>query len=344
MNQVPVFMFHTIHYESFKEQLDYLKRNNYSTLSLREFLDFLKGKYQLTQPSVLLTFDDGEKSWYTTAFPLLKAYGFRAVGFVVPHYIQASPVEQTNTKNWLSWPELIEMDESGVFEIESHSYYHSRIFVSSKLVDFYHPGFPDALTLDVPWLEDQGRYTNTLSWGTPIYECAPRLKGQAQYRDSVKVRQACTDWVASQGGERFFENANWRKELLQQFHLAQENYASEKLEHYELDEQRKFHMLKDLTVSREILSEKLNRPVNHLCYPWGVGSEEAVSLSKIAGYSSNFWVSLDQRNSNLPDDSPYYIPRLKDDYLFRLPGDGRHSLWRIFRTKLKRRSKSLEIY
>jgi peptidoglycan/xylan/chitin deacetylase (PgdA/CDA1 family) len=35
-------------------------------------LDFLCGRVRLSQPSVLLTFDDGEKSLYHAAFPILQ--------------------------------------------------------------------------------------------------------------------------------------------------------------------------------------------------------------------------------------------------------------------------------
>lgn len=341
--EVPVFMFHSVQYETLKAQLDYLQKNNYQTLTLRQFSHFLQGKDIPNRASVLLTFDDGEKSWYTTAFPLLKQYGFNAVGFVVPHYIQAKPSEPSASKSWLSWAELSEMEQSGCFEFESHSHYHAQIFIDSQLVDFYHPDFTDSLRLDVPWLEDGSRYTNYLQLGTPIYNHAPRLKGKPQYFDSQTVRNACISWVENHGGSRFFEQTDWRKELRQCFESTYRD-SSKKVEKYATETQRKARMLEDLAQSRDVLSRKLNKSVRHLCYPWGMGSEEAVSLSKKAGYESNFWVTLDRRNSSTPGDSPYYIPRLKDDYLFRLPGRGRHSLWKIFQAKFNRRRQKLEIY
>lgn len=342
--EVPVFMFHTIEYETFKNQLEYLKINGYQTLNISNFMAFLNGGKTLNNPSVLLAFDDGEKSWYDVAFPLLKEYGFNAVGFVVPHYIQEEPVVRTASKGWLSWPELWEMDRSGVIEIESHSYYHDRIFTSPQLVDFYHPDYADTLGLDVPWLEANGQYTNTLQLGTPIYQYTPRLVGKPRYCDNLKVREACVDWVASQGGTRFFEDPNWRKLLTQYFSSVRNQFESRPSEIYESQEQTRKYLLEDLVLSKEMLSQRLGKDIQHLCYPWGIGSEQAVSLSQEAGYASNFWVTLDQRNSNFPGESPYFIPRLKDDYLFRLPGEGRHSLRQIFQTKLQRRKNTLEIY
>jgi peptidoglycan/xylan/chitin deacetylase (PgdA/CDA1 family) len=340
-NEVPVFMFHTADAVALKQQLEYLKTNDYQTLDLKTFMAFLKGDIQLEKPSVLLTFDDGEKSWYEVAYPLLKQYGFNAAGFVVPSYIQAERQEKQGTKTWLSWAELVEMDQSGIIEIESHSYFHARVFVEPKLVDFFNPQSADSLGLDVPWICDRGNEVNQLELGTPIFRYAPRLVGQPRYFDSPDVREACVAWVKSQGDAAFFERPNWRKQLAHHFHSVQETVSSEA---YESADQTRQQMLNDLVKAKDVLSERLNKSVNHLCYPWGVGSQLAVQLSQEAGYISNFWVTLDQRNTNRSGDSPFYIPRLKDDYLLRLPGEGRHSLLKIFQGKLQRRSQTLEIY
>jgi len=343
-DEVPVFMFHTIEYETFKSQLEYLKQNCYATLNIQEFQGFLNKDIKLQQPSVLLAFDDGDKSWYDVAHPLLKEYRFNAVGFVVPHYIREEPVARNHQKGWLSWPELAEMENAGTIEIESHSYYHARIFISPKLVDFYHPEFPDTLRLDVPWVHDDNNYTNELKLGTPIYEYAPRLSGEARYLDEAEIREACISWVQKQGGSSFFAQPNWRNELTNYFQSARDRFPQKQSQSFETYSQIQEQISKDLVDARYALSERLGKKVQHLCLPWGVGCQKAVSLAREAGYTSCFWVTLNQRRSNHPGHSPYFIPRLKDDYLFRLPGEGRHSLRKIFRKKLQRRRKSLEIY
>lgn len=340
-DEVPVFMFHTANPVVLESQLEYLKTNGYQTLNLETFMAFLQGETQLKSPSVLLTFDDGEKSWYDVAYPLLKRYGFNAVGFVVPHYIQEKPSSRTSGKTWLSWSELIELEQSGVMEIESHSYYHARIFVEPKLVDFFHPSFPDSLGLDVPWIENNGSYTNKLQLGTPIYSYAPRLEGHARLIDNSEVREACISWVKCQGESEFFQRSTWKKELTDYYKNIQNSLSSVE---YESESQTREQMLSDLVKAKTVLSERLNKPIQHFCYPWGIGGEQVVKLSQEAGYISNFWVTLNQRNTNRSGDSPFYVPRLKDDYLFRLPGKGRYSLLKIFKAKLQRRAKTVEIY
>lgn len=43
----------------FKKQLDYLKNNNYKTLKMSEFRDWMYGKIEIPEKSVLITIDDG---------------------------------------------------------------------------------------------------------------------------------------------------------------------------------------------------------------------------------------------------------------------------------------------
>jgi len=339
--EVPVFMFHTLNRFVFQEQLDFLKSNGYQTLTLKTFMAFLRGDVQLKAPSILLTFDDGDKSWYRVAYPLLRQYGFHAVGFVVPHYLEEQP-DRTSAKGWLSWPEVIEMDRSGVVDVQSHSYYHDRIFIQPKVVDFFHPEFdPNHLGLDIPWIEEAGCYTNQLKWGAPIYRYASRLEGHARYFDDEEVRQACLSWVDSQGGRAFFGRPNWRRELQTFYKTVSQNHRKNP---YESTQERRNKVFEDLVRAKKILEERLGKPVQHLCYPWGAGGALSVSLSQEAGYISNFWCTVNGRNSNREGDSPFCIPRLKDDYLFRLPGQGRKSLLKIFQGKLSHRIKTLDLY
>lgn len=340
--EVPVFMFHTVNKIAFQQQLEFLKNNHYQTLSLEAFIAFLKGKLELKQPSVVLTFDDGEKSWYEIAYPLLKKYGFQAIGFVVPSCIKEEPLTKKIDKTWLAWSELKEMDASGVLKIQSHSQYHDLIFTQPNLVDFFHPQFnADGLGLDTPWIEEDGNYTNHLKLGTPIYSTSPRLAGKPRYIENPEVKKACVAYVDAHGGRDFFDNPNWKQELLNIHKVVIKNFTEIV---YESEIEQRAKIRDDLNQAKQILEEKLNKPIKHLCYPWGQGSDLSVEISQEVGYESNFWVSLKGRNNNTPGDSPWYIPRLKDDYLLRLPGHGRKPLWKIFQEKLRRRAATTDLY
>jgi hypothetical protein len=336
--QIPVFMFHSVEHDLFEAQLIFLQQNQYQTLTMAAFTAFLHGERRRDGPSVLLTFDDGHKSWYEVAYPLLKKYGFHAVGFLVPTFIR----EQPSPGAWLSWPEVLEMEQSGAMSFESHTAHHDQIFVGPKLIDFYHPAYNhNPLELDIPWVYEQENYTNQLRWGMPIYTHASRFAGWPRFLDDPAIRQACIKAVDQNGSRAFFTQPNWRQTLMKRYRSA---LSDQIVPQYESKEAQRSAILMDLAKAQQMLSEKLGRSVLHLCYPWGIGSELAVTLSREAGYASNFWVVNKERNSNRPGDCPFHIPRLKDDYLMRLPGVKRQSLAEVFMMKLRRRSGKLHIY
>jgi peptidoglycan/xylan/chitin deacetylase (PgdA/CDA1 family) len=104
---------------SFRAQLDYLKDNGYRTISLAELYDFMTYQRAIPLRSVVITIDDGYRSIYDIAYPMLKEYGFTATLFVYPDFIGATSMAAT-------WDQLREMKAAG-FEIESHSVTHSDL-------------------------------------------------------------------------------------------------------------------------------------------------------------------------------------------------------------------------
>lgn len=67
--------------EKFIQQMKYLKKHHYNTVTLEDIECYLKNECQLPRKSVLITIDDGFMSNYELAFPILKEYGFNAVVF-----------------------------------------------------------------------------------------------------------------------------------------------------------------------------------------------------------------------------------------------------------------------
>lgn len=336
-NTVPVFMFHAVQPERFKAQIDFLRKNGYATLSLDEFTRFLQGTFQPVEPSVLLTFDDGDISWYETAYPVLKNAGMRAAGFLIPSYIPDGP----DSSPWLNWEQAREMEASGVFEFASHTCNHDRVFTSARRVDFMHPAFDkNPLNLDTPWFQETEGTTQRIPMGAPIYTHAPRTATERIFIDSPEVRRQCADWVSRRGGGEFFQTPNWRQELEKTYQtLSREQGAGD----VSTPEQAREWLTHDLKKARTLLHEKLGHPVSQLCFPWGEGSEFALACAREAGYESCFWVCT-TRNQNHRGDNPFYIPRLKDDYLQRLPGEHRKPLLTLFSEKISRRKNAEHLY
>ncbi|MGD9332200.1 MAG: polysaccharide deacetylase family protein [Desulfobacterales bacterium] len=109
---------------SFRAQLEYLRDNDYHTISLAELYAFLTYQKAIPLRSVVITIDDGYRSIYDIAYPLLKEFGFTATFFVYTDFIGA-------TKLSLTWDQLREMKAAG-FEVESHSVTHSDLSLKQK--------------------------------------------------------------------------------------------------------------------------------------------------------------------------------------------------------------------
>ena len=104
---------------TFAKQMEYLKNNGYHTIHLSELMEFLNYKTAIPSKSVIITLDDGYRSIYEFAYPLLKRYGYTATLFIYTDFIEASG-------NALSWKQLRELKAAG-FEIGSHSLSHADL-------------------------------------------------------------------------------------------------------------------------------------------------------------------------------------------------------------------------
>ena len=70
------------------QQFDWLAANGYHPVSMAQLVRHVKQGEPLPERPVLLTFDDGLRSVYTKAFPLLRAYNYPAVVAVVTSWLE----------------------------------------------------------------------------------------------------------------------------------------------------------------------------------------------------------------------------------------------------------------
>lgn len=129
--EIPILMYHhlcesekdvnsqTVTAEKFESDLKWLSENGYRTILPREMVENKsKHGYIPNGKEVILTFDDGYKSNYELAFPLLKKYNAKAEISVITFMIDDSDLIHPYFCNW---DMLKEMTESGLVEIGSHS-------------------------------------------------------------------------------------------------------------------------------------------------------------------------------------------------------------------------------
>ena len=102
----------------FERQMEYLKAQGYHSVTLDELYEWQMGQRELPTKPIVITFDDGEESAYDLALPILSRMGFRATLFVVTSKVGT----RWDNVQCLDWDRLRELEESGVFRIESHTH------------------------------------------------------------------------------------------------------------------------------------------------------------------------------------------------------------------------------
>lgn len=131
---LPIVMYHSIlksadsRYEVtpqlLESDLQYLTAHGYTTVTVSDLIAYVQHGTPLPDRPVMLTFDDGHYNNYTYAYPLMQRYNCRMV--VSPIAIESEKYSQTGEANpnygHLRWDDLREMVQSGLVEIQNHSY------------------------------------------------------------------------------------------------------------------------------------------------------------------------------------------------------------------------------
>lgn len=99
----------------FDEQLRYLQENEYHTITFAMLHEAIVHGTPLPSKPIILSFDDGWRTQYTDALPLLTKYGFTATFFLYPNVIEH--------ENYMTWDEVRALRDAGM-EIGSHSKSH----------------------------------------------------------------------------------------------------------------------------------------------------------------------------------------------------------------------------
>ncbi len=124
---IPVITYHSIQDENpenneyivktsdFENMISLLSNEGFTFLDTYDLLKITKNEMELPKNPILVCFDDGYEDNYTNAYPILKKYNAKGTIFVIGSYVG-------KPGNYLKWYQITEMAESGVIDIESHSY------------------------------------------------------------------------------------------------------------------------------------------------------------------------------------------------------------------------------
>lgn len=108
----------TLH--DFERQMEYLVRHGYEPVSLHTLEAARQGRATLPKKPVLLTFDDGLRSYYERAYPVLRRYGFPSVVSVVTSWLDRRSIPDDDVQ-LMTWQQVRELARSPIVEIASHT-------------------------------------------------------------------------------------------------------------------------------------------------------------------------------------------------------------------------------
>lgn len=132
---VPVIMYHQITSETkgndyilplktLEEDFEFLKKNNYTPVSLNALFQYVKCGKPLPEKPVVITFDDGQKSFITKVLPLLEKYSYPANVNIIGSLVELYTNNHDNNDSYayLNADDIKLLFAHPLVEIGCHSY------------------------------------------------------------------------------------------------------------------------------------------------------------------------------------------------------------------------------
>jgi len=194
---VPILVYHrmgrsvtdqmTVKTSVFASHLAYLRSHGYTVIPLRRLIDYMRGEAPAPPVrSVVITADDGHKSVFSDMYPLIARYHIPVTLFIYPSAI-------SNAKYAMTWQQLSQMRDSGLVDIQSHTYWHPNFKREKKRLsgDAYEKFVRLQMVRSKEVLEQRlGGRVDVLAWPFGIYdEELMRAAAQAGYVAALSLER-----------------------------------------------------------------------------------------------------------------------------------------------------------
>src|SRR4029450_2576156 len=107
----------------FEAQMKQLKDAGITVISLQDLLAWRRGEKNIPPRCAVITFDDGYKSQYEVAWPILKKYGYPFTMFIYTEGVRGGSLGGGGA---ITWEQLADMRDNGV-DIQAHSATHQDL-------------------------------------------------------------------------------------------------------------------------------------------------------------------------------------------------------------------------
>lgn len=116
----------TVRVATFEAHLAWLHAHGYRIVPLRDIVAWLKDPAVALPPkAVAITVDDGHRSVYEVMRPIVLRERFPVTLFIYPSAI-------SNASYAMTWPELRELRDTGLFDIQSHTWWHPNFNIERR--------------------------------------------------------------------------------------------------------------------------------------------------------------------------------------------------------------------
>jgi len=150
----------------FASQLKYLHDHGYTVVPLRDVVNFAAGHGELPPRAVAITADDGHRTVFSDMKPLVERYRIPVTLFIYPSAI-------SNASYAMTWEQLAELKATGLFSVESHTYWHPNFHIEKRRLSAndYSKFVDSQLNKSREVLERRlGGTVTMLSWPFGIYD------------------------------------------------------------------------------------------------------------------------------------------------------------------------------
>ena len=203
---VPIVMYHQVKNTSlgkdvispyeFKSDLEYLKKNDFHTITMTELIDYVYEDKELPENPIILSFDDGYLNTYKYVFPLLKEYNMKIVLSIVGKSTDDFSRVVDNNVNYahMTWDEVKEMKESGLVDIQNHTYNMHKVkngrYGCGQMANESVNHYEQILTEDIAKFQEQTKSRADVTPNTFTYP-------YGKYNDNTNIILKKLDYKAS---------------------------------------------------------------------------------------------------------------------------------------------------
>lgn len=310
MQQILIWYYHrvlpekrssAIDVKTFERQVLFLRESGYSFINTSDLKLWFENKINRNKKYVMLTFDDGWADNFFWATPVLAKFAAKAVIAVNTGLInktakklrRESEYKIIDSKtaledaaygrdfsSFLTWDEIQEMSESGIWEIQAHGNSHFGCYSDLKKIKGFFP--------------EKKHWTMRYALGEEPFPGAPR---------AVFISDLCSPQTVLSGELKILLRASrsnrQRMELCKKF--------TNPVKTVETEEDFTSRIRANFQECGRLIQENTGKKPDAMIWPWGQSSELSRKIASECGFSMLFTT---EKKPVTPETSPLMIPRI----------------------------------